>query len=66
MRAPASDGVERMRSLVAALPTMLVDGFRAGRELAVPFDGETGRLYASGLGGSAAAADQGDIASEIP
>ena len=52
------DGLERMRALVAELPTMLVDGFRTGREVALPFDdSSSSRLYACGLGGSGAAAD---------
>ncbi len=52
-----ADGLVRMRGLVEQLPAMLVDGYRLGRERALPRSAREGRLFACGVGGSAAAAD---------
>ncbi len=52
-----SDGPARMRALAAGLPAGLLDGYRAGREIALPEDGATPRVYAVGMGGSGIAAD---------
>ncbi len=46
-----------MRALAASLPTGLIEGFRAGREIALPTDGRATRVYAVGMGGSGIAAD---------
>jgi glucose/mannose-6-phosphate isomerase len=57
MASSPAESVARMRSMVSELPTMVLAGFRSGREVAWPFDGSGGRLYAAGLGASAASAD---------
>jgi glucose/mannose-6-phosphate isomerase len=57
MARTVSDGPARMRALAASLPTGLLEGYRAGRELALPTDGRTTRVYAVGMGGSGIAAD---------
>jgi glucose/mannose-6-phosphate isomerase len=46
-----------MRGFAAALPTAFVEGFRAGRELAMPNGGSPLRVYVVGMGASAIAAD---------
>ncbi len=53
----SDDGPARMRALAAGLPAGLLDGYRAGREIALPEDGAAPRVYAVGMGGSGIAAD---------
>ncbi len=57
MTRTVSEGPTRMRALAASLPTGLLEGFRAGHELALPTDGTSPRVYAVGMGGSGIAAD---------
>jgi len=57
MPAEVVDGRSRMRSLAAALPQGLRDGFRAGQELAVPALDRGSSVVAVGMGGSGIAAD---------
>jgi glucose/mannose-6-phosphate isomerase len=57
MASSAAESVARMRSMIADLPAMVVEGFRLGRELAWPLEAGTARLYAAGLGASAASVD---------
>jgi len=57
MTSSVAEGLVRMRGMVAELPSMTVDGFRAGREVAWPLDPSARRFFAAGLGASAAAAD---------
>jgi glucose/mannose-6-phosphate isomerase len=52
-----SDGSHRMRALAAALPSALADGFRLGREIAIPSESQPGHVFVAGMGGSAIAAD---------
>lgn len=61
------DGLTRMRSLVANLPTALREGFAAGLELARPARGAS-PIVAVGMGGSAIAADlvRGVVEAETP
>ena len=61
------DGLTRMRSLVASLPTALREGFSAGLELARPARGAS-PIVAVGMGGSAIAADlvRGVVEAETP
>ncbi len=57
-----------MRALAAGFPTQLVDGFRAGLEIAAPATGRSTAVYAVGMGGSAIAADlaRSVLAAETP
>ncbi|MGP8077661.1 MAG: SIS domain-containing protein [Thermoplasmata archaeon] len=50
-------GTVRMRALAADLPNGILSGFRSGRELALPNDAESPRVYVVGMGGSAIAAE---------
>ncbi len=50
-------GLAKMRGFAAAMPSAFVEGFRAGRELAMPNGGSPLRVYAVGMGASAIAAD---------
>lgn len=57
MRSSSAAGLERMVALAAELPTALVRGFRAGRELdAPPVAGER-PVFAAGMGASGVAAE---------
>jgi len=57
-----------MRALAASFPTQLLEGFRAGQELAPPAAGRATPVYAVGMGGSAIAADlaRSVLAAETP
>jgi glucose/mannose-6-phosphate isomerase len=57
-----------MWSLAAGLPTQILDGFRAGQELAPPATGRSTTLFAVGMGGSAISADlvRGLVEAETP
>jgi glucose/mannose-6-phosphate isomerase len=57
MAAGPAESIARMRAMIAELPAMVVAGYRTGREIAWPVDAAGGRLYAAGLGASAASAD---------
>jgi glucose/mannose-6-phosphate isomerase len=57
MASSAAEGLARMRSMVAELPAMVVEGFRRGREPPWPLEPSGARLFAAGLGASAASAD---------
>jgi len=66
--APHDDGPERMRALAAELPSTFLEGFRAGRDLAVPAAPKGTTIVLVGMGGSAIAADlaRGLVESETP
>ncbi len=66
-RAPP-EGPARMRALAAALPAGLLEGFRAGREIAPPALDRNTPVFAVGMGGSGIAADlvRGIVAGETP
>jgi glucose/mannose-6-phosphate isomerase len=51
------EGLTTMRALAAALPAALEDGFRHGRELAMPAESGPVDVYAAGMGGSGIAAE---------
>lgn len=57
-----------MRALAADLPAQLLDGFRAGLEMAPPAAGHATTVFVVGMGGSAISADlaQGLVESETP
>jgi glucose/mannose-6-phosphate isomerase len=57
MALPVSDGPHRMRALAAAIPSALLDGFRSGREIALPSESQPVQVFVAGMGGSAIAAD---------
>ncbi len=57
MAAPESDGPHRMRALAAALPSALLDGFRWGREIAIPSESQPVHIFVAGMGGSGIAAE---------
>ncbi len=57
-----------MRALAASFPTQLVEGFRAGLEIAPAATGRATTVYAVGMGGSSIAADlaRSVLAAETP
>jgi glucose/mannose-6-phosphate isomerase len=50
-------GMATMRALAASLPAALLDGYRHGRELALPAESGPVDIYAAGMGGSGIAAE---------
>jgi glucose/mannose-6-phosphate isomerase len=50
-------GLTTMRALAAALPAALEDGYRHGRELALPAESGPVDVYAAGMGGSGIAGE---------
>jgi glucose/mannose-6-phosphate isomerase len=57
MAPTATDGPARMRALAAGLPDALLDGYRRGRELAVPAERGPATIVTAGMGGSGIAAE---------
>ncbi len=68
MSRPESDGSSRMRALAASLPSGLLSGFRAGREIAPPADSRPTTVFMVGMGGSGIAGElaRGLVESETP
>lgn len=62
------DGPAVMRSLAASMPTGLLEGFRAGREVAPPAESRPATVFSVGMGGSGIAGElaRGVIESETP
>ncbi|MCI4365817.1 MAG: hypothetical protein L3K10_07170 [Thermoplasmata archaeon] len=52
-----SSGAATLRGLASALPAALLDGFRRGRELALPAESGPVDFYVAGMGGSGIAAE---------
>jgi glucose/mannose-6-phosphate isomerase len=57
MARASSHGLATMRALAATLPAALLDGYRHGRELALPAESGPVDVYAAGMGGSGIAAE---------
>jgi glucose/mannose-6-phosphate isomerase len=68
MTQKGSDGASRMRALAASMPSGLLAGFHAGREIAPSADSRPTTLFTVGMGGSGIAGElaRGVVESETP